>query len=85
MEYLSGEDLPEDDWPLYNQALEGELDGALRRKIVSEEKRLDGRSLAEVRPLSSQVGVLPRTHGSAIFTRGATQALNIVTLASDFF
>ena len=85
MEYLSSEDLPEDDWSLYDQALEGELDGALRRKIINEEKRLDGRALTEVRPLSSQVGVLPRTHGSALFTRGATQALNIVTLASTSF
>ena len=43
--------------------------------------RPDGRKTTEVRPLSSQVGILPRTHGSSLFTRGVTQAMNIVTLA----
>ena len=53
----------------------------MRRGIVEEQLRPDGRQLDEVRVLSSEVGVLPRTHGSSIFTRGVTQALNIVTLA----
>ena len=70
---------------LHLDALESLLHKALRQKIITEEKRLDGRGLDQVRPLSSQVGVLPRTHGSALFTRGATQALNIVTLASSSF
>ncbi|MFZ2494347.1 MAG: polyribonucleotide nucleotidyltransferase, partial [Candidatus Saccharimonadales bacterium] len=49
--------------------------------IVSDKTRPDGRKLDEVRPLSSEVGLLPRTHGSSLFTRGVTQAMNIVTLA----
>lgn len=70
---------------LYDEAWTMTIDQAIRHKISSEERRLDGRRPEEVRPLSSQVGVLPRTHGSALFTRGATQALNIVTLASTSF
>lgn len=53
----------------------------VRRAIIEEGVRPDGRKLDEVRPLSSQVGILPRTHGSSLFTRGLTQAMNIVTLA----
>ena len=48
--------------------------------IFYEHKRVDGRGIDEIRPLSCEVGVLPRTHGSAIFTRGQTQAMSIVTL-----
>jgi polyribonucleotide nucleotidyltransferase len=57
----------------------------MRRMIVEEGKRLDGRETDEIRPITCEVGVLPRTHGSAIFTRGQTQALAVVTLgtASD--
>ena len=53
----------------------------VRRGILEEGVRPDGRKLTEVRPLSSQVGILPRVHGSSLFTRGVTQAMNIVTLA----
>jgi polyribonucleotide nucleotidyltransferase len=53
----------------------------VRDGIVKDQVRPDGRKFDEIRPLSSEVGVLPRTHGSAIFTRGMTQGLNIVTLA----
>lgn len=65
----------------YQQALETTLDQEVRHQIIDKKQRLDGRQFDEVRALSSQISVLPRTHGSAIFTRGATQALNIVTLA----
>lgn len=52
------------------------------RKMISVDKiRPDGRALDEIRPISCEVGVLPRTHGSALFTRGQTQALSVVTLA----
>ena len=54
----------------------------IRTKVLTEEKRIDGRSLTEIRPLSSKVSVLPRTHGSALFTRGETQALTVATLGS---
>ena len=53
----------------------------VRKGIVEHQTRPDGRKLTEIRPLSSEVGLLPRAHGSSIFTRGLTQALNVVTLA----
>lgn len=65
----------------YNAAFELAVNASVREGIVNSGIRPDGRKLDEVRPLSSQVGLLPRTHGSALFTRGVTQALNIVTLA----
>ena len=52
----------------------------VRDMIFNEHKRVDGRALDEIRPLSCEVAVLPRVHGSAIFTRGQTQAMSIVTL-----
>jgi len=65
----------------YNQAFELAVHHEVRRSIVEDGIRPDGRKTTEVRPLSSQVGILPRTHGSSLFTRGVTQAMNIVTLA----
>ena len=65
----------------YNQAFELAVHHEVRRSIVEDGVRPDGRKTTEVRPLSSQVGILPRTHGSSLFTRGVTQAMNIVTLA----
>lgn len=53
----------------------------VRQSIIEDGIRPDGRGLDEIRPLSSEVGLLPRVHGSSLFTRGLTQALNIVTLA----
>ena len=52
----------------------------VRGKILKTKKRIDGRGLADVRPIKCEVGVLPRTHGSALFTRGETQALVTTTL-----
>ncbi|MBR2998652.1 polyribonucleotide nucleotidyltransferase, partial [Candidatus Saccharibacteria bacterium] len=66
---------------VYDQAFELAVFKEVRRGIVEEGVRPDGRKLDEVRPLSSQVSILPRTHGSSLFTRGVTQAMNIVTLA----
>ena len=54
----------------------------VRRGILEEERRPDDRKLTEIRPLSSEVGVLPRTHGSGLFTRGQTQVLSIATLGA---
>lgn len=65
----------------YEQAFDLAVHHEVRRGIIEEGARPDGRKLDEVRPLSSQVGILPRTHGSSLFTRGLTQALNVVTLA----
>jgi len=52
------------------------------RKLLLEGKRLDGRSYVDIRPISCEVGILPRTHGSALFTRGETQSLVTVTLGT---
>ena len=52
----------------------------MRRSILTEGKRIDGRGLKDIRPITCEVGVLPRTHGSALFTRGQTQALCVTTL-----
>ena len=65
----------------YDEAFTLAIHKDVRRGIVEEKVRPDGRKFDEIRPLSSEVGVLPRVHGSSIFTRGVTQALNIVTLA----
>lgn len=53
-----------------------------QKQILEKERRVDGRRLDETRPIVCEVGVLPRTHGSALFTRGETQALTVVTLGS---
>jgi polyribonucleotide nucleotidyltransferase len=55
----------------------------MRDRIVNQGVRLDGRSFEEVRPIACEVGILPRAHGSALFTRGETQALVIGTLGSE--
>ena len=65
-----------------SKAFESETKKAVRFAILNEGVRPDGRRTDEIRPIWTQVGVLPRTHGSAIFTRGQTQALSIVTLGS---
>ncbi len=65
----------------YDEAFTAAVHKDVRRGIVEDKIRPDGRKFDEIRQLSSEVGVLPRTHGSAIFTRGMTQALNVVTLA----
>ena len=54
----------------------------VRRLITDEKIRPDGRGLDEIRPLASEVGILPRTHGSGLFTRGQTQALSVCTLGA---
>lgn len=61
------------------------VDTEIRRAILRDGERPDCRKTTEIRPISGQAGVLPRTHGSAIFTRGTTQALSITTLAPTSF
>ena len=74
-----------DDWKdvksEYEEAFTMALHKDVRNGIVKDNTRPDGRKFTDIRPLSSEVGLLPRAHGSSIFTRGLTQALNIVTLA----
>ena len=55
----------------------------VRNMILGERKRIDGRSATEIRPISSEAGILPRVHGSALFNRGETQALASVTLGTS--
>ncbi|MDD6981565.1 MAG: polyribonucleotide nucleotidyltransferase [Clostridia bacterium] len=54
----------------------------VRRWLIEDKKRVDGRRMDEIRPLAAEVGVLPRTHGSGMFTRGQTQVLSIATLGT---
>lgn len=54
----------------------------VRREITEDKVRPDGRALTEIRPLASRIDILPRTHGSALFTRGQTQSLGVVTLGN---
>ena len=62
-------------------AFEKIIDSEIRRAILEEATRPDNRKNTEIRPLSMQVGIIPRTHGSGLFTRSATQALTLTTLA----
>ncbi len=54
----------------------------IRTIILKDKKRIDGRGLTDIREITSEVGILPRTHGSALFTRGQTQSLGVITLGS---
>jgi polyribonucleotide nucleotidyltransferase len=67
---------------MVKQILDKIVKNEVRRLITEDKVRPDGRSLEEIRPLSSEVGLLPRTHGSGLFTRGQTQALSICTLGA---
>lgn len=78
-------DYNDDDWAeiqgAYLDAFDMALHKNVRQGIINDGVRPDGRQLTEIRPLTSEVHVLPRVHGSSLFTRGLTQAMNIVTLA----
>lgn len=65
-----------------SEAFEKLLKNVMRSKILKNGKRPDGRSLEEIRPISVEVGILPRTHGSGLFKRGQTQVLTVATLSS---
>src|SRR5665647_2019387 len=76
-----GEDVYSDHRSFYAEAFQMAVHKDVRKGIVEEGVRPDGRKLEEIRVLSSEVGFLPRAHGSSLFTRGMTQGMNIVTLA----
>ena len=65
-----------------DDAFEGLLESQFRARILDDAKRPDGRGLREIRQLDCETGILPRTHGSGLFTRGETQVLGITTLGS---
>ena len=67
---------------IIKKLVDNEVKNEVRRLIIADEKRPDGRGLTDIRPLNSQVDILERTHGSALFTRGETQALSITTLGA---
>ncbi len=73
------EKFPEED---ISAALDAKIRAEIRGSLLEKQKRIDGRGLTDVRPISCEVGLLPRTHGSALFTRGQTQVLTITTLGS---
>ena len=75
-----GEDALEENESWISEAIYKVEKKCVREMIFNEHKRVDGRAIDEIRPLSCEVGVLPRTHGSAIFTRGQTQVMSIATL-----
>ncbi|HET58658.1 MAG TPA: polyribonucleotide nucleotidyltransferase [Deltaproteobacteria bacterium] len=80
------EELAGDDATIASQVdtvLDGIERSILRGMILNENTRIDKRSPRDIRPITCEVGVLPRTHGSAIFTRGETQALSIMTLGTS--
>jgi len=70
---------PEDE---INFVFESQLRAIVREKILRTKRHLDGRQAKEIRPISCEVGILPRTHGSGLFARGETQVLTIATLGS---
>jgi len=65
--------------------IDAALEKKMRHRVLEDQKRIDGRTLDEIRPITCEISLLPRTHGSAIFTRGQTQSLAVTTLgtASD--
>lgn len=76
-----GEDEYKEKKAEYAEAFQMAVHKDVREGIVKDKVRPDGRKFTEIRPLSSEVGFLPRAHGSSLFTRGVTQGMNIVTLA----
>ncbi|QQZ07903.1 polyribonucleotide nucleotidyltransferase [Heyndrickxia vini] len=80
--YEEREELADDTIKQVKQILNKLVKGEVRRLITEEKVRPDGRKIDEIRPLSSEVGLLSRTHGSGLFTRGQTQALSICTLGA---
>jgi polyribonucleotide nucleotidyltransferase len=66
-----------------NSAWKSFESGIMRRLVLKDGIRMDGRKVTDIRPIWSRAGVLPRTHGSALFTRGETQALCVCTLGSE--
>jgi polyribonucleotide nucleotidyltransferase len=76
-------ELEEELGPTAGAALEKLERNVLREMIISERKRIDGRGFKDIRKITCETGLLPRTHGSALFTRGETQALAVLTLGTS--
>lgn len=78
--FLQNENLDGDQIKAALKKIDKKTEAAVSEAILNEEKRVDGRAINEIRRLGAEVGILPRTHGSALFDRGQTQALSVVTL-----
>ncbi|MCX8064285.1 MAG: polyribonucleotide nucleotidyltransferase [Candidatus Hydrogenedentes bacterium] len=78
-----GEDRVEKAKEYIEDTFEEAVKRTLREKVINENKRVDGRSLTDIRPIEIEIGILPRAHGSALFTRGETQALVTTTLGTS--
>jgi polyribonucleotide nucleotidyltransferase len=76
------ESIPEDHVRVFDDLIEELETHVVRKSILEKSVRTDGRGLEDIRPITCEVGVLPRTHGSALFTRGETQALAVTTLGT---
>jgi len=82
-EYLDAQGLSDDKRHyIAKKLVEEMIDTEITRAIVEEQKRVDGRKLTEIRALSAEVGILPRDHGTSLFSRGETQVMSIVTLGA---
>jgi polyribonucleotide nucleotidyltransferase len=82
LEKYEAEEADADTLKQVKQVLDKLVKEEVRRLITVEKVRPDGRKVDEIRPLSSEIGILPRTHGSGLFTRGQTQALSVCTLGA---
>ncbi len=82
MELSSDPDVTREERAVAEAHLESLIKKATKDLYLNKNRRLDGRAFDEIRPLSIEVGLLPRTHGSGLFTRGETQALSVLTLGS---
>jgi len=77
------EDLADEDPATFPMAYDDLIGECMREKILKDKKRVDGRGLEDVRQITCEVGFLPRTHGSALFTRGETQSIAVTTLGTS--
>jgi len=80
---LAGENTSEDNVSAVKAGIKDLEKATVRKRILEEQPRIDGRDRETVRPITIETGLLPRTHGSALFTRGETQALVVTTLGTD--
>jgi polyribonucleotide nucleotidyltransferase len=83
VEKLTNEETPDDEVDAIKGAIKGLEKKIVRGRILDGEPRIDGRDTRGVRPITVRTGVLPRVHGSALFTRGETQALVVTTLGTE--
>jgi polyribonucleotide nucleotidyltransferase len=82
LEYLQEEGIGKERRSKAASMFKGYIEQIVSEEILKSERRVDGRKLDEIRPLKAEVGLLPRTHGSALFSRGETQVLSVITLGA---